>query len=106
LLVADIDDRLEGVVPMVIIALCSTLIGAVLGTSFRVQVLFPAAVLSLLIVSAVAALERAAISSAMLAAVVFVVSLQIGYLGGLMTRFFMAASRLSSGPLLRSRVRS
>jgi hypothetical protein len=87
---------------MVMIALCSTLIGAVLGTRYRVQVLFPAAMLASLIVAAVAAFKGATTSSAMLATVVFVVSLQIGYLGGLLTRFFMAASRLSSRPSLRS----
>jgi hypothetical protein len=92
----------EGVVPMVMIALCSTLIGAVLGTRYRVQVLFPAAVFSLLIVVGVAVFEASAISSALVAAIVFVVGLQIGYLGGLLTRFYMLAARIPRHRLLRS----
>ena len=42
---------------MVMIALCSSLIGAVLGIRFRVQVLFPAAMFGLLTVAAVAAFK-------------------------------------------------
>ena len=85
---------------MVMIALSSSLIGAVLGTRFRVQVLFPAAILGFLIVATVATFKGSAISSAIVAAIVSAVSLQIGYLGGLFTRFCMAASRIMS---LRSR---
>ena len=81
---------------MVMIALCSSLIGAVLGTRFRVQVLFPAAIFSLVTVAAVAAFKGSAVSSAILAIIVSVFSLQIGYLGGLFTRFSMAASRVTS----------
>lgn len=81
---------------MVMIALCSSLIGAVLGIRFRVQVLFPAAIFSLVTVAAVAAFRGSAVSSAILAVIVSVISLQIGYLGGLFTRFCMAASRVVS----------
>jgi hypothetical protein len=87
---------------MVMIALCSSLIGAVMGTRFRVQVLFPAATLGLVIVAAVAAFKGSAMSSAIVAAIVCVISLQIGYLGGLLTRFYMAASRVASHRSLRS----
>jgi hypothetical protein len=87
---------------MVMIALCSSLIGAVLGTRFRIQVLFPAAVLGLTIVAATAALKGSAASSAITAAVVFVIALQLGYLGGLFTRFCLAAARLASHRSLRS----
>ena len=81
---------------MVMIALCSSLIGAVLGIRFRVQVLFPAAIFSLVTVAAVAAFKGSAVSSAILAVIVSLISLQIGYLGGLFTRFCMAASRVAS----------
>jgi hypothetical protein len=87
---------------MVMIALCSSLIGAVLGTRFRIHVLFPAAALGLMIVAAVAALKGSATSSAIAAAIVFVSALQLGYLGGLFTRFCLAAARLANHRTLRS----
>ena len=87
---------------MVMIALCSSLIGAVIGTRFKVQVLFPAAMLGCVMVAAVAVLKDSAVSSAIVAAIVCVISLQIGYLGGLFTRFCMAASRVTSHRSIRS----
>jgi hypothetical protein len=87
---------------MVMIALCSSLIGTVLGTRFRIQVLFPAAMLGFVIVAAVAVFKGSAISSAIAAAIICVISLQIGYLAGLFTRFCMAASRVTSHRWLRS----
>jgi hypothetical protein len=87
---------------MVMIALCSSLIGAVLGIRFRVQVLFPAAIFSLVTVAVVATFKGSAVSSAILAVFVSVISLQIGYLGGLFTRFCMAASRVAASRSLPS----
>ncbi len=87
---------------MVMIALCSSLIGAVMGTRFKVQVLFPAAMLGCVMVGAVAVLKGSTMSWAIVAAILCVVSLQIGYLGGLFTRFYMAASRVASHRSLRS----
>jgi hypothetical protein len=87
---------------MVMIALCSSLIGAVLGTRFRIHVLFPATVLGLVIVATVTAFKGSAMSSAIAAAVVFVGALQVGYLGGLFTRFCLAAARLTSIRSMRS----
>jgi hypothetical protein len=87
---------------MVMIALCSSLIGAVVGTRFKVQVLFPAAVLGIVTVAAAAAYTGSTISWAILAAIVCVTSLQLGYLAGLFTRFCMAASRTASHRSLRS----
>jgi hypothetical protein len=78
---------------MAMIALYSLLIGAVLGTRLRVYVLFPAAMLGLVIVVTVAVFTGSAVSSAVAAAIACVISLQIGYLIGLFTRFCMAASR-------------
>lgn len=72
---------------MVMIALCSSLIGAVLGTRFRVQVLFPAAMLGFVIVASVAAFKGSVVSSAIVAAIVCVISLQTGFLGGLFGRY-------------------
>jgi hypothetical protein len=87
---------------MVMIALCSSLIGAVMGIRFKVQVLFPAAVLGIVTVAAVALHKGSTISWASVAAIVCVASLQIGYLAGLFTRFCMAASRMASHRSLHS----
>jgi hypothetical protein len=87
---------------MVMIALCSSLVGAVMGTRFRVLVLFPAAMIGCAIVAALSALKGSAISSAVVAAIVCVVSLEMGYLGGLFTRFCLAASRVAPRRSLRS----
>jgi hypothetical protein len=87
---------------MVMIALCSSLIGAVMGTRYKVQVLFPTAMLGLVMVSAVAVLKGSTISAAITAAIICVISLQIGYLGGILTRFCMAASRVVLPSSLRS----
>ena len=87
---------------MVMIALCSSLIGAVLGTRFKVQVLFPATMLGLVVVAAVAAFKGSAISTAIAASIVYAISLQLGYIGGVFTRFCMAAARVASHRSLRS----
>jgi hypothetical protein len=65
-------------------------------------VLFPAALLGFVIVASVAAFKGSVMSSAIVAAIVCVISLQIGYLGGLFTRFCMAAARVASRRSLRS----
>src|SRR5437868_5606427 len=79
--------------PMLMIALCSSLVGAVLGTGFRVWVLFPAMMLGLLSVAALATLKGSTVSWAITAAMACVIPIQLGYLGGLFTRFCMAAVR-------------
>src|ERR1700744_2229735 len=92
----------EGAFSMIRLALCSWRSGAVLGMRFKVQVLFPAAILGCSIVVAVALLKGSSMSSIIIAAIISVTSLQIGYLGGLLTRFYMAASRTRSNGSLRS----
>jgi len=88
---------------MVMIALCSSLVGAVLGTRFRVLVLFPAALIGFVTIAVVAALKGAAVSSATLAVVLLVTSLQLGYVGGIFTRYCMVASRVALPRSLRSK---
>ena len=87
---------------MLMAILCSSLVGAVLGTRFKVQVLFPLAPLAFVVSAGVMALTHAAVGPALLAGTVSVVGLQIGYLGGLFTRFSVAAARVSSKQPLRS----
>jgi hypothetical protein len=91
---------------MVMIALCSSLIGAVLGTRFRVQVLFPAIALGFLIVAVIVALEGWGVGSAITSELVCGVSLQIGYLGGLLAVACMTAARVPLRRSQRSAVRS
>jgi hypothetical protein len=87
---------------MLMIALCSSLIGAVLGTRFRVYALFPAAMLGFVTVAIVAVIKGSAISSAIAAVAVYAIALQIGYLGGLFVRFCMVGARVPSHRSLRS----
>ncbi|HUN99615.1 MAG TPA: hypothetical protein VMU69_25695 [Bradyrhizobium sp.] len=91
---------------MVMIALCSSLVGAVLGTRFRVQALFPAMALAFLIVGVVAALKGATIWWAIAAEFICAVALQIGYLGGLLTIACMTAARVPLRRPQRSTARS
>jgi hypothetical protein len=81
---------------MLMIALSSSLIGAVFGTRFRVQMLFPAAMLGFVTVAAIAALKGSAVSSTVTAELVYAISLQIGYLGGLLTQVLMTVARVPS----------
>ena len=87
---------------MVMIALCSSLIGAVLGTRFRVLVLFPAAMLGLATVALIAVVKGSAVLSAVAAALIYSISLQFGYLGGLLARASMTAARVAPHRMLRS----
>jgi hypothetical protein len=91
---------------MIMIALCSSLIGAVLGTRFRVQVLFPAIALGFLVVAVMAALKGWSVWSAITAELVCAVALQAGYLGGLAVLACMTAARVPLRRSQRSAVRS
>lgn len=91
---------------MVMITLCSSLIGAVLGTRFRVQVLFPAIAFGFLVVAVMAALEGWSLWSAIASELVCAVSLQIGYLGGLLALACMTVARVPLRRPQRSAVRS
>jgi hypothetical protein len=78
---------------MVMIALCSSLIGAVLGTRFKVLILYPAMMIGLALVAIIAAVRGSALSTAFGAALTLGVFLQLGYLGGLVTRLCLTAGR-------------
>jgi hypothetical protein len=87
---------------MVMIALCSSLIGAVLGTRFRIHALLPAAVFGLAVIAISAVVKGSPISSMIVATIIFTVALQVGYLGGVFTRFCLVAARVASHRPLRS----
>ncbi len=84
---------------MITIAFGTFLIGAVLGTRFRVQVLAPVAILGLMLVASAGLFRGFSFSSMAVAAVAYSVPLQIGYLFGLFARICMVATR---GALHRS----
>lgn len=89
---------------MVMIALCSSLIGAVLGTRYRVYALFPVIALGIVLVLIVALFKGPPALSAIGAAVVWTICLQLGYVGGLLTRVCLAASRLPLDRSIRSTI--
>jgi hypothetical protein len=91
---------------MVMIALFSSLVGAVLGTRFKVQVLFPAIAFGFLIVTVIAMLEGLTVRSAIAADLICAVALQLGYLGGLITVACMTAARAPLRRPQRSTARS
>lgn len=83
---------------MIMVALGSSLLGAVLGTRFRVQVLFPALLFCLLVLATVTVVKGLSLSTAIAAAAICIVSLQMGYLGGLFTRYCMVAAKVVIRP--------
>jgi hypothetical protein len=89
---------------VVFIALCSSLIGAALGTQYRVPVLLPFAGMGFAIVSAVAVIKATPILTVMTALGVWVICLQFGYLGGLLTRFCLEATGLAPHRSLHSTI--
>ena len=68
-------------------------IGVLLGTRFRVIVLAPAAVASVLAVAAAAGIGNAGLGGSLLAAGAALAALQIGFLGGVFLRDRMTALR-------------
>ena len=87
---------------MMLFALCTLLVGTVLGTRYRVQVLVPAGMFGLAAVAISAGIKDLSVSSAAIAGLVCVVALQLGYLCGLFTRFVMVVARTTPMRSLRS----
>ncbi len=79
---------------MLMAILFNFLVSAVLGNRFKVRVLFPAAPVAFIITVVVVGAAQSALSPALLAGVAAVVALQLGFLGGLFTRFSVAASQV------------
>lgn len=74
----------------------SSLLGAVLGTRYKVQILFPVILFGVLAVTFGGLLLGNGLWSSITIALASTVALQLGYLAGLGTRILMAASRLRS----------
>lgn len=76
------------------IAILSWLVGAALGTKLRVLVLLPVTLVGAIVVAVVAGLKGSSLAAACAWILVYMVALQLGYLGGLATRSVMAGARL------------
>jgi hypothetical protein len=87
---------------MLMAILCNSLVGAVLGIRFKVQVLFPTAPLAFVATAGIIGITQAALEPALLGGVLAVITLQIGYLGGLLSRWSVAAARTTPNRSLRS----
>jgi hypothetical protein len=87
---------------MVMIALSSSLIGAVLGTHYKFLVLLPVAITGAALVAMVAVFKGLAIVAAITAIGVWVVCLQVGYMAGLLTRYCLEATGLAPQRSLHS----
>ncbi len=87
---------------MILIALCSSLIGATLGTRLKVISLLPATLVGVGLIVVTAALRGSTVSATIVAVLVWTIFLQLGYLGGLLTRFSLAAARLAPDRSRRS----
>jgi hypothetical protein len=75
------------------VALLSVLLGAVLGTRFKVFCLVPTAVIGIAAAVVINVLIRAPIISTLQAALAIAVGLQLGYLFGLTVRSVIVAAR-------------
>jgi hypothetical protein len=87
---------------MLMAILCNSLVGAVLGFRFKVKVLFPTAPLAFVATAGIMGITQAALAPALLGGVLAVIMLQIGYLGGLLSRWSVAAARTTPNRSLRS----
>lgn len=81
---------------MLMAVIGSSLIGAVLGIRFKVQVLFLAVPFAFVATAGLVGITQSALAPALLAGIAAVAALQIGYLGGLFTRFCLTAARATS----------
>jgi hypothetical protein len=81
---------------MVLNILC----GALLGMRFKVFILFPAILVSIGLNADIAAAHSSGLWPALLAIALSLTGLQLGFLGGLMTRCALAASRAPRSHLL------
>lgn len=87
---------------MLMVVLCSSLVGAVLGVRFKVQVLFAAVPVAFVTTVCMVGVAQPAFQPALLGGGAAAIALQVGYLGGLLTRFTVAAARILPKESLRS----
>jgi hypothetical protein len=78
---------------MLTLSFISLLVGAVLGMRFKVLILLPAIVVALLAIFAIAIRSPASFPNIALTMVLAAACLQLGYLGGVATRYALALAR-------------
>jgi hypothetical protein len=83
---------------MIMLMILSTLFGAVLGMRFKVFSVFPAIGTIIALTVFIAFAQGGGFGSTLLAILLTVTGLEVGFLGGAMTRHFIAPSR---GPEMR-----
>ena len=82
---------------MMLVIFLSVLCGAVLGMRFKVLILFPVILVCLALNAGIAAAHGSSLWPTLMAIILSVTGLQLGFFGGLSTRYFMDASR-APGP--------
>jgi hypothetical protein len=78
---------------MLVLMILSLIFGAVLGTRFKALVLFPPIFISAALIAAAAIAHGGGLWSAVLSIALCTAGLQIGFLGGVATRFVVASAR-------------
>ena len=79
---------------MTMFAMTAVLIGAVLGQRFKVLILGPTIIFGLAASVAFGIAHHDSLWSTLLVMALITTALQIGYLGGIVTRFVIAAARV------------
>ena len=85
---------------MVTFTIVSVLLGALLGTRFRVSILLPVVLLAVAIVAAVGLARESSAWRILLEIIVVMTALELGYLGGSVGARFWSGSRKSPGAAL------
>ncbi len=80
-------------------AIMTTLIGAMLGLRFKVLILVPAIVTSFLAIFGIGIAHGVGLWASLLATLLTITTLQIGYLAGAAVRFGVARARARKNPV-------
>ena len=91
---------------MVLMAISGALLGAVFRLRFKVLILLPAILVGVLIIAVVGIASGTAILTIVINAIAWSCALQFGYLGGLFSRFVVAAARMRLLPQSSSMARA
>ena len=78
---------------MMTVAILSMLFGVALGLRFKVLVLFPAILMSLVLNAGIAAAQGNDLWATLLAIALSAIGIQVGFLGGISARYFLMARR-------------
>jgi len=79
---------------MMMLSMMAIIIGALLGLRFKVLILVPAIVIGAVTTLGIGMAHGASVWVTLLAAILTITALQMGYLGGAVTRFVIAGVRV------------